>query len=294
MAAEDVSVVIATRGGSPFFGEALASALAEQPAEVLVVQDGDASLDESALSGARLLTLEHVGRSAARNTGVEAVRTPFVAFLDDDDVVLPGRLDRQRDSLIAVPAAPLSFGGVTVIDGEGRPIEAWNTLLERRFSRLPATGVDAAALVGEQAPIYTSATMVRREAFLTVGGYDAQLDAYEDLDLYLRLAPGGPLLPCVGGPVAAYRLHGANTPSDRLYEGLLAVAAKHLPDAEGGMRRVLLERQVDALWGLNRFGEVRLHARRAAVAEPRLLTHKRFVRRLAGSLLPRKLLEGRR
>src|SRR5213078_223155 len=53
--------------------------------------------------------------------------------------------------------------------------------------------------------------------------------AYEDLDLYLRLARAGDLLPVDGEPVTTYRLHGANTPSPRLYEGALRVAEKHLP-----------------------------------------------------------------
>ena len=154
--------------------------------------------------------------------------------------------------------------------------------------------MDAAQLLSAQTPIYTSATLVGRDAFLAVGGYDEALDAYEDLDLYLRLAQAGPLVPCPGGPVAVYRLHGENTPSDRLYEGLLAVAEKHLPASRGAVRRSLLARRVDALWGLGRFGRVRREAARAALAEPLLLGQPRFVRRLAGSLLPVRLLESRR
>src|SRR5205823_1079026 len=75
-----------------------------------------------------------------------------------------------------------------------------------------------------QAPIYTSATMVRRDAFLAVGGFDSAFDAYEDLDLYLRLARIGDLLPVDGEPVTTYRLHGANTPSPRLSAALAAEA----------------------------------------------------------------------
>jgi len=290
----DVTVVIPTRGTSPFLTEAVASASADEPAEVLVVRDGRADIGGIAAAGVRVLALERVGRSAARNAGVDAARTPFVAFLDDDDVIVHGSLRRRRDALARVPTAPLTFGRVGVIDASGRTIARWNELLDRRFDRLGAAGIGAATVLAAQAPIYTSATLVRREPFRSVGGYDPTLDAYEDLDLYLRLARIGPLLPLGGERVVEYRLHGSNTPSDRLYEGLLAVAAKHLPEARGPLRRHLLERQVDALWGLRRMREVRRAAFRAVGDEPLLLAHPRFVRRVAGSLLPSRLVEGPR
>ena len=272
MASSEVTVVIPTLGRSPFLGEAIASALADGPAEVLVVSDGAGALE---VPTARVIAIEHAGRSAARNRGVEEARTGLVAFLDDDDLVVPGRFARQTE---AIGDASLTFGRVQVVDGEGSPRGDWNALLARRF---PSGPVDAAELLSKQTPVYTSATLVRREAFLEAGGYDPALDAYEDLDLYLRL---GRLVPTPGGPVATYRLHGRNTPSDRLYEGVLAVTEKHLPESRGAVRRALLARRVDALWGLRR---LRGEAMRAAVSEPLLLTNPRFLLRLAGSALRR-------
>lgn len=275
----DVTVVIPTLGRSPFLGGAVESALADGPAEVVVVSDG---AHEIAVPGAKVVRIEHSGRSVARNRGVEEARTDLIAFLDDDDLALPGRLARQAEAL---GDAQLTFGRVRVVDGEGQPEAGWNALLDRRFpSRAPST----VELLSSQTPIYTSATLIRREAFLAVGGYDAALDAYEDLDLYLRL---GRLVPTPGEPVAVYRLHGENTPSERLYEGMLAVTEKHLPHSRGPLRRALLARRIDALWGL---GRLRNEAVRAALAEPLLLAKPRFVLRLAGSALPARLLESRR
>jgi glycosyltransferase involved in cell wall biosynthesis len=281
----DVTVVIPTVGMSRFLREAVESALADAPAEIVVVSDG---AEEIAVRGARVIRIEHAGRSAARNRGVEEARTELVAFLDDDDLVLPGRFARQAE---AIGEAPLTFGRVQVVGAEGRVQADWNELLARRFPNGP---VGAAELLARQTPIYTSATLLRREAFLSVGGYDPALDAYEDLDLYLRLARLGPLVPTPGEPVAVYRLHGENTPSDRLYEGLLAVAEKHLSESQGAVRRSLLARRVDALWGLGRFGAARHEAGRAALAQPLLLGNARFLLRLAGSALPGRLLERRR
>ena len=185
MPSADVTVVIPTLGASPYLRQAVESALAEDPAEVIVVVNGGAKVD---VAGARVLRRAEAGRSAARNAGVEAARTPFVAFLDDDDLVLPGRLGRQRAALEEVDGAPLSFGRVRVVDDDEAPLDEWNRLLSARFRRLARRGATYEELLAAQAPIYTSATLVRRGAFLAAGGYDARFEAYEDLDLYLRMA----------------------------------------------------------------------------------------------------------
>src|SRR4051794_33769558 len=105
MPSPDVTIVIPAHGPGPYLGEAVASALAEEPAEVLVVEDGTDGVDEAALGGARLLRLAHVRRARARNAGVEAAVTPYVAFLDEDDRCLCGRLEVQRAALEASPSA---------------------------------------------------------------------------------------------------------------------------------------------------------------------------------------------
>lgn len=280
----DVTVVIPTLGQSPYLREAVQSALDERPAEVIVVVNGGAAVD---IPEARVLRREERGRSAARNLGVEAARTPFVAFLDDDDAALPGRLERQQAALEGAWWAPLAFGRIRVVDGDGQPRDDWNRLLDRRFARLARSGAASYEdVLAVQAPIYTSATMVRRESFQATGGYDPLFDAYEDLDLYLRLSRRGRLVACPGEALAVYRLHGQNTPSERLYRGALAVVDKHLPEAEGRARRLLLERRVDALWGLGEWHAARREALRATFIEPVLLTHPRFLRRLLVSVLP--------
>ncbi|MHB8643720.1 MAG: glycosyltransferase family 2 protein [Gaiellaceae bacterium] len=305
MANSDVTVVLPAHGPGRFFAEAVASALADAPAEVLVVEDGTTGVDESSLGGARLLRLSHVRRSRARNAGVEAATTPYVAFLDEDDLSLPGRLERQRSALEAEPRATFTYGWVNFIDAtgaphvnwtdeEGRPVGDWTQILAARFDALVARGSTYEAIAELGGPLYTSATMVRRDSFLAAGGYDPAFDAHEDIDLYLRLARLGPVVPTLGGPVSTYRVHGQNTRSDDLYRGIVGVTEKHLPFANGGARRALLERRVDALWGLGAFDDARRAAFSAAVRDPRLLSSPRFAKRLLGLTLPTRMLESRR
>lgn len=284
--------MIPTHGPAPYLRQAIDSA--GGASEILVVEDGTEEVDDAAVSPARLLRVPHGGRSRARNAGVEAARTTAIAFLDNDDLSLPGRVERQWTALEAAPQSALAFGAASVVDGALHPLEHWRRVLEPRFARLVAEGGTFETLLASRCPIYTSATMVRREAFLESGGFDPAFDAYEDLDLYLRLARRAPLTPVPGEPVTLYRLHGENTPSDRLYEGMLGVVDKHLPQATGRARRLLLERRLESLWGLGRWAEARREALRALRAEPRLLGHGRWVRRAAATLVPDRLLAARR
>ncbi len=261
---------------------------------MIVVEDGTEGVAADALGGARLIRLPHVRRSRARNAGVEAATTPYVAFLDEDDLALPGRLERQRAALEQAPAATMSYAPVVVVDAELRPIAEWNDVNARRFASLVARGSSYEAVAELGGPLYVSATMVRREAFLEAGGFDPAFDAHEDLDLYLRLARTNALVPCIGEPVTSYRVHGENTHSDDLYRGTLGVTAKHLPGANGGARRALLERRIDALWSLGHFGRARREAVAAALAHPALFGHPRFVKRLLSLAAPTRLLEKRR
>jgi GT2 family glycosyltransferase len=261
---------------------------------VIVVEDGTEGVDADALGDVTLLRLSHVRRSRARNVGVEAAGTPYVAFLDEDDLCLPGRLERQRANLAEAPGAAMSYGRVVIVDAELRPVAHTNDVLSARWERLVARGSSYEAIAELGGPLYLSATMVRRDAFLAAGGFDPAFDAHEDLDLYLRLARDGGLVPCPGEPVTLYRAHGANTPSDDLYRGTLGVTAKHLASASGRARQALLERRVDALWGLGEFAQARREVLAAALSEPRLLGHPRFVKRLLCLAAPTRLLEARR
>jgi glycosyltransferase involved in cell wall biosynthesis len=287
-----VTVVIPTHGRSPYLAEAVESVQGAD--EILVVEDGTAEASERDLAGARLIRLPRGGRSRARNAGVEAAQTPLVAFVDADDVSLPDRLERQRAALKEAPEAALCFGLVTMVDEQLDPEPEPSRLIERRFARLANGPATFERILATHCPIYTSGTTVRRDAFLEAGGYDPRFDAYEDLDLYLRLSRRGGLVPTPGGPVTLYRLHEQNTPSDLLYANMLGIVAKHLPEARGRERRLLLERRVDALWGLGRFGRARRAAAAAFVRDPLLLADPRFVRRAAGSLLPTAFLRARR
>src|SRR5258708_549681 len=105
-----VSVVIPTWNRAALLGDALDSVFAQDyaPVQVIVVDDG--STDDTRSLVARYPCVEyyqqqHAGSAAARNRGVAHARGDYVAFLDSDDVWLPGKLRTELDLFHHFPAA---------------------------------------------------------------------------------------------------------------------------------------------------------------------------------------------
>ena len=100
-----VSVVMPAYNCEKYVGESIESVLAQdyQNWELIVVNDGSsdktASIIESyALRDRRIILLHTIGRegaSKARNIGLDVAKGKYIAFLDSDDIWLPGKLNKQ-------------------------------------------------------------------------------------------------------------------------------------------------------------------------------------------------------
>ena len=132
----DVDVVVATRNRPELMRESVRAILSQEyagPIRVLVVYDQsepDLKLPTEEGLGVdgttrRLEVLTNSrtpGLAGARNTGIEAANAELVAFCDDDDQWLPGKLQRQVDALSHDPGAEFVSCGIEVVfDGEVHP-----------------------------------------------------------------------------------------------------------------------------------------------------------------------------
>ena len=302
--APSVAIVIPTLDRAVTLGEAIDSALACEPARVLVVDCGstDGSLELISSYGDRveLVLGSFPNAAAARNAGAGRVREELVGFLDSDDVMLPGKILALGSMLDAERDVVLGHGALKVIDEAGRErtdLTRSNEELRRRGIRMGTTY----AALARHCLMYTSATLIRRSAFEAAGGYDESLQTYEDWDLYLRLSLVGRLA-YVEAPAARYRVWTGNVPWDRTASGIVAVARKHLSaldQAPADQRRAAAaafhQRIASSLYTL-----VDLRgARRAALASLRLapvsaLQSTEVRRALTRSFLPASILERRR
>lgn len=185
-----LSVVIPAYNAGALLAEAVRSVGAGgredvEEVEILVADDGstDGSPETVAgLPGVRLLGQPNRGPGAARNLGLEAARGELVAFLDADDIWLPGRADRLLAGQL--PAADLLFSDYVVRDlarGTARP------------HTCPDLGEPAATAIAVHNPICTSTAVARRAALARAGGFRTDLRFAEDWDLWLRLAEAGPV-----------------------------------------------------------------------------------------------------
>src|SRR3954469_17496311 len=180
-----VSVVIPTRDRQAMVAGAVRSALDQSgvSVEVCVVDDGSQPPvvlpDDLAADGqVKVIRLDRPeGAGAARNAGLAATSAEVVAFLDDDDVWLPGKLARQL--------AALDDESVAVACG----FEVWDgaTLVA---SLLPPNPFEARGLLAHPL-LWPSTVVVRRAALETAGPFDETLQRVQDWDLWLRLADLG-------------------------------------------------------------------------------------------------------
>ena len=196
-----VSVIIPTRNRAAFLPAAVESAKhAGSDLEVIVVDDD--STDETSeicqnLPGIRYIRLRHnVGLAGARNAGILASSSKFVAFLDDDDLRLPDSLDSQLRALEASTRAAFCYGRVLIAEhsrqlptGEILPKECptgdifWE-LLEQNFIPVPSV-------------------VARREVVIDAGLFGPE-PLVEDWQLWLRMSEVRPVV-SVHEPVALYR-----------------------------------------------------------------------------------------
>ncbi|PZG24101.1 glycosyl transferase [Spongiactinospora gelatinilytica] len=193
-----VGVVIATRGRRPKWLRAATLAAVRQDypgaVQVVVVADGGHELVVTVAgqlagivseTGADLRVLPNGGRPGlpgARNTGIAALHTDLVAFCDDDDEWLPGKLAAQAAALAARPAAEFASCGIEVEYGTRRTVRLAGT----------DTITPAHLMRSRMVMVHSSTFMFRREAALRVDE-SAPGGQNEDWDFALRAAKRHPI-----------------------------------------------------------------------------------------------------
>jgi len=185
----EISVIIPTHNRRAMLREALASVVAQRGAnfEVIVVDDGSTDGTWQDLSGYDLSTqrdniravrTERRGPAAARNRGIAMAHSRLIAFLDSDDLWMPEKLARQSLFMRNNPDCAISQTGETWLR-KGTRINPG-----RRHRKRPG---DIFTDALHTCLISPSAAILQRGLLDEVGGFDEDMAACEDYDLWLRI-----------------------------------------------------------------------------------------------------------
>ena len=226
-----ITAVITTHKREPeMVRRALESVLTQthKPLQVVVVDDSPRDFSHRAavaelVAGYGVQYIAHdtcQGACAARNTGLAAAQGQFIAFLDDDDVWKPEKLQRQLEGFQKESVALVYCRHELLDTATGKVEQRYPTVCQGRiFDELIK-----ANFIGS-----TSFPLMRTEALRQIGGFDVQMPSSQDHDVWLRLAERYEVA-YVDAPLVTYYVHSGDQISKnyaRVVGGLSRIDRKH-------------------------------------------------------------------
>ncbi|MGH9515753.1 MAG: glycosyltransferase family 2 protein [Terriglobales bacterium] len=227
-----VSVIIPAYKAAEHIVKAIESVFAQTFSnyEVIVINDGSPDTPQFLeiihpyYDRIRYLEQHNQGPSAARNSGILVANGEYVAFLDSDDCWFPSYLAKQMDVIRgSTPISLVYCNALRVGPNAGR----WRTCMDACPSLGPVT---FESLIREQCTVFTSFSVVRRQAVLAAGLFDPDFLRSEDFDLWLRMAHRGISMAYHGTILGEHTLReeGLSGDRDALREAQIAVYHKLL------------------------------------------------------------------
>lgn len=202
-AAPAASVLIATHNRAEYLMDSINSALSQtvQDVEVIIMDDGSQDETPDILAGiedprVRIMRQEALGVAVARNKLVDAALSEFVVVHDDDDIMLPWRIEAHFDTLSSNLAA--TYGGW--VDFNNKTAET--SIIEGRDY-----AADAFLYAGK---ILAHGTSMFRTEVLRKYRYREFLKAGVDFNLITRLANAGYQFKHTGHLHILRRMHDTN------------------------------------------------------------------------------------
>ena len=189
-----ISIIILTYNREALLMEALNSIFEQgfTDYEIIIIDDGSTDNTQQQLlklkdNPIRYYYTEHLGNlSQLRNLGWEHAKGEFIAFLDADDIWLPGKLEAQWQIMKTNPGLALVFTDVAEFNQEGNIRSSiYQQLADRKT-------IDQFELtLSGRMPIYASSVLLRKRLAEEIGGFENAL-ILGDTHFFLRLIKAYP------------------------------------------------------------------------------------------------------
>lgn len=170
--------------------------------EIIVVNDGSTeNISElTTLADLGAIHLLHhsknKGANAARNTGLDAAKGEWIAFLDSDDLWHPEKLSIMMAELAQSTNFSVAYCGTNMCrNGE--------VVFTKEVS---LSGNLYSALLAENIPGSASVPIIKKEVLEAINGFDEHLPSAQDWDLWLRIAEQGYLFLAIPQVLVDYTL----------------------------------------------------------------------------------------
>lgn len=177
-----ISIIIPTYNPGPYLELAVQSIVAQTFTdwELVIVDDGsqqDVSGITALHPSIRIIRQANQGQAIARNVGIVNTAGEYVAFLDQDDLWNPSKLEAQFAVMQADAQIALCHTQFDIIDESDKRLGAGFGRQQTYLEMLEGSGICGA-----------SSVLVRREQLLSCGLFDRFCQPAEDYDLWLRLS----------------------------------------------------------------------------------------------------------
>jgi glycosyltransferase involved in cell wall biosynthesis len=235
------SIVMPALNAARTIAEAIASVAETRADWEMIVVDGGSTDETAALVArcdrARLISAPGTTIYQALNVALAEARAPHIAWLNADDLLLPGALDRVGAAFAADREAEIVRGRARFMFSDGAAWRDHAGEIERRVA-----GPLRLDLV-TRGPLAINAMFFRRSLIERVGRFDETLRLAADREWMLRAWLAGVRVREIADPVYRYRIHAGSSTLDpgRRNDGTVrgehaAILRRYLPDALGRRR----------------------------------------------------------
>lgn len=212
-----VSAVIAVYNPNlDYFSKAIDSVLNQKfpVLELILVNDGGRDEFMRVLPEdprIRIFTKSNEGVAATRNFAIAQCLGRYIAFLDQDDFWYPDKLQEQLDMIPVEGDICMVISPVDIVDNKNNILKDKHAEKSASEYRRKTENSDFLLHLFDGNCIYSSAPLVHRDVFDSVGYFDSYVKPHDDWDMYLRIAYHSvPIYIYRACSLSVWRLHDSN------------------------------------------------------------------------------------